>query len=1297
MSAFPIVSALPKEETEAAAFIEHFPSFDGRGTVIAVLDTGVCPGAVGMQVTTTGQPKIVELIDCTGAGDVDMSATAAAASGEKTKTLRGLTGRTLAIPPHWPAPAGGEYRLGCIASARLFPADLVAAAAKERRARFDRAHHALVVAAQTRLAEHERAFPKLDAADAEAGVRQDLKSQIDVLKDQLAAYKDPGHVFDVVSLHDGTKWRAAIDVNEKGDFSGAELMAGYGDELKYASFGEDTRLNYNFNFYDDGNLLSIVTLSGTHGTHVAAIAAANHPTDPRQNGVAPGAQIISLKIGDSRLGSQETGQSLVRAAAELARLKPDVANISYGEPGATYDYGRCIEILQEAINKAGVIVVSAAGNAGPVLSSIGHPSGNSGLITVGAYLTPKMQGPLYALLEEVPERPFSFTSLGPTLDGAIGVDVYAPGAAITSVPEYTKNSAQLMNGTSMASPNAAGCVSALVSGLKQSKIAYNPYRVSLALRNSSKQIGDPFGVGLIQVKNSWEHLSIPSLKHNLDVLYEIKVSGHNHGRGLYLRSPIETSTEQRQSVKVKPLFTNPTDPETSAKMLEFEAHVSLVSTVGWIKAPEFVLIANGGREFLFNVDPTNLAPGLHVGEIVGYDTNLMNAGPLFKIPVTVCKPETIADVALTKFSDLVFNSGEIIRKYISVPQGCNFATLNVRSKDRVGNSNFWITFEQIHAQTPYTSMENSWVIPLSSTTSGNENDEYKWSKTFQVTPNYSGELVMCQYCTSLGQTTVSVDLEFHSLQVSASSEADGSFGSKSSGDLIFLNSGNASLARCDISSHLRKEDVGAISVVLDKLQKSLRPTDAVIAPLKSRDVLPDGRQLYELVLTYSLKVVEEGNVLPFYPRTMNTVYDNFFESVWIFVFDSTKALKSVHDIKQRPVKLSEGTYTVKMQIVSRSLEVLDKLQAAPILVNFDTKSAVTLTSYKTLGGLISGTDKFAATTLSKGESTAFWVSGVEGAALPKSAAPGDLLLGTFKVCGDGASKIDVHKVAYLVPSEIPAPKEAAGQASTPVLAPTTTTTAAAAGTEVKPVKDELAEAVRDLEISYLKKLEGEKRDALISKLEAEHGKFLPFLVARLEVAAGEFEKTPENEKAVESVVKAVEAILAAIDRTELAVYFGLKYDTVAGGEAAKTKAKEMDLQKAAVVSALMWTSKLAKHRIVSNTNADDADALYSAFDKSLVDWSQWIASSPPTNDGKYLSLWVWRLKSKGLFGSALKAINKYIGDSKNTASGDAEKSAILKELLEIKKELFEKLGWGVWVEYEERWTFIHAPPSHVLF
>lgn len=37
---YPVHGLMPKQDTQAASFIKKFPNYDGRDTVIAILDTG---------------------------------------------------------------------------------------------------------------------------------------------------------------------------------------------------------------------------------------------------------------------------------------------------------------------------------------------------------------------------------------------------------------------------------------------------------------------------------------------------------------------------------------------------------------------------------------------------------------------------------------------------------------------------------------------------------------------------------------------------------------------------------------------------------------------------------------------------------------------------------------------------------------------------------------------------------------------------------------------------------------------------------------------------------------------------------------------------------------------------------------------------------------------------------------------------------------------------------------------------------------------------------------------------------
>src|SRR5690606_7719282 len=106
------------------------------------------------------------------------------------------------------------------------------------------------------------------------------------------------------------------------------------------------------------------------------------------------------------------------------------------------------------------------------------------------------------------------------------------------------------NGTSMASPNAAGAVALLVSAARQQEISYTPYSIRRALQNTARPIADaaPFeqGPGLMQVDQALEHL----LQHAAAPLEQVpmevscarsgEIAGHRGLRGIYLREPEES-------------------------------------------------------------------------------------------------------------------------------------------------------------------------------------------------------------------------------------------------------------------------------------------------------------------------------------------------------------------------------------------------------------------------------------------------------------------------------------------------------------------------------------------------------------------------------------------------------------------------------------------------------------------------------------------------------------------------------------------------------------------------------------
>lgn len=213
-----------------------------------------------------------------------------------------------------------------------------------------------------------------------------------------------------------------------------KTLSDFRKQQQLSIFGTaDVNFTYAVNIYDEENVLSIVSDAGAHGTHVAGITSAFHPGDSIVNGVAPGAQIVGLKIGDSRLGSMETGTAFTRCLIESVRRGCDIINLSYGEAVALCNSGRHAKLVRDLVHKHNIIFCSSAGNNGPALSTVGAPGASmDDIISVGAYFSRDMMIGSYSMMlgedglaaenynAHKDGATYTWSSVGPALDGAEG-------------------------------------------------------------------------------------------------------------------------------------------------------------------------------------------------------------------------------------------------------------------------------------------------------------------------------------------------------------------------------------------------------------------------------------------------------------------------------------------------------------------------------------------------------------------------------------------------------------------------------------------------------------------------------------------------------------------------------------------------------------------------------------------------------------------------------------------------------------------------------------------------------------
>lgn len=180
---------------------------------------------------------------------------------------------------------------------------------------------------------------------------------------------------------DGTGIKVAV-IDTGVDFNHPDLLG----------WGPDGKVIGGYNFIQEDQ--PPMDTNG-HGTQVAGVIAANGEIV----GVAPETKILAYKVSED--GEGVSSELIIRAMEKAIEDGADIINISLGVNKTNTKIERAIDSALERE----IFVVTAAGNDGPELETIGSPGRNFGAVTVGATYN-NLTSSLVATLE-VNEEPYT--------------------------------------------------------------------------------------------------------------------------------------------------------------------------------------------------------------------------------------------------------------------------------------------------------------------------------------------------------------------------------------------------------------------------------------------------------------------------------------------------------------------------------------------------------------------------------------------------------------------------------------------------------------------------------------------------------------------------------------------------------------------------------------------------------------------------------------------------------------------------------------------------------------------------
>ncbi|MGH7606231.1 MAG: S8 family serine peptidase, partial [Gemmatimonadales bacterium] len=349
--------------------------------------------------------------------------------------------------------------------------------------------------------------------------------------------------------------------------------------------------------------------------------------------VAPGAQLIALKIANNARGGVSVHGSMVAALEYAARFAsqrnlPLVVNLSFGV-GNEHEGRAVIDSIVDAFLQAhpDVVLTISAGNDGPGLSTLGFPGSADLALAVGAtYPGVFAQAPQPGA-PPAPDALGWFSARGGELAKP---DIVTPGVVFSVVPRWETGD-EIKGGTSMAAPYAAGLVACLASGLALEGRRVSAAELMQALRVSARRLPAAGtvdqGFGTPQLIRAYEWLKAG----HQGSTYEVRAStGGGSSAAAYRRNGLAGPGDTLETFTVRHV--------AGLRAAQF----LLRADVPWLTAPRAVDAAPRRTEIAVTYARAALtAPGLYVGTVSAWNPSDTLAGPLFRLVNTIVVPHDL--------------------------------------------------------------------------------------------------------------------------------------------------------------------------------------------------------------------------------------------------------------------------------------------------------------------------------------------------------------------------------------------------------------------------------------------------------------------------------------------------------------------------------------------------------------------------------------------------------------------------------------------------------------------------------